>query len=188
MFRRNNEAFFFQTPVYVDARQFIIELGIKSVLDIGCGNPQKLKAYIYPFTDDIVGIDLQEVVDQVDEAFGHWFEADLDNDSVCLGRTFELIIAADVIEHLKSPIGLFDVIKRHADENTIILISTPEKTKDYPNNLSHETMYTGVEMASMLNENGLRVERAKSYVEKNAKPRYASNMFLCKKVLADGRL
>jgi len=188
MFRRNDEAFLYQTPVYVDARQFIIELGIKSVLDVGCGNPQKLKAYIYPFVDNIVGLDLQEVVDQIEETCGTWIGCDLNDGDIDLKRIFGLIIAADVIEHLKKPIKMLNLIKQHADENTIILISTPEKTKYYPNNLSHETTYTGVEMITMLNENGLHVEQTKSYVEKNSKPRYVSNMFLCKKDLKDGHL
>lgn len=187
MFNHDFQAFAFQIPVYADARAFIVELGIKSVLDIGCGNPQKLKAYMHPFIDDIVGLDLQDVVDKIKETCGTWIGCDLNDGDVDLKRTFGLIIAADVIEHLKNRIGLFDVIKRHADDSTIIIISTPEKasiqanTGINPHNLNHEIEYTKNEMQTMIKQNGLNVVNVKSYVERNATLQYTSNMFLCKK-------
>lgn len=184
MFRRKADAFVFQTPVYVNARNFIIELGIKSVLDIGCGNPQKLKAYIYPFADDIVGIDLQEVVDQIDETFGHWYGFDLneDSDSIRFDKVFGLIIAADVVEHLRRPEKMLELIRAHADEDTIIFISTPEKVLNRPfENTSHEQEYSKDEMIKMLADGGLRIESLKIYMERNTANPYRNNMFLCKK-------
>lgn len=187
MFNHDSLASKFQIPVYADAREFIIGLGIKSVLDIGCGNPQKLKAYIHPFIDDIVGLDLQDVVDKIKETCGHWYGCDLEKGKIHLDRTFGLIIAADVIEHLKSPVGLFDVIKRHADESTIILISTPEKASIQinvgidPHNINHETEYTKDEMQTIINQNGLCVVDIKSYPERHAIPQYLNNVFLCEK-------
>ena len=181
MYRRKSDAFIFQTPMYVDARAILIDLGIKTVLDIGCGNPQKLKAYILPFVDDITGWDLPDVVDKIDETFGNWIGVDLDNDLVHLDKIFGLIIVADVIEHLKNPIRFLDAIKRHADESTIILISTPEKTERKPDNTSHKANYTWNEMLVILDQNGFCIEGAKSYPEKFSKYRYTCNMFMCKK-------
>lgn len=187
MFKHNRQAYDFQIPVYIDAREFMIELKIKSVLDIGCGNPQKLKAYIHPFIDDIVGLDLQAVVDQIKEACGTWIGCDLNDGDIDLKRSFGLIIVADVIEHLKNPTGLFDVIKRHADDSTVIIISTPEKasiqvnTEINPHNTCHETEYTKDEMQTMINQNGLCVINIKSYTERHASPQYLNNMFLCEK-------
>ena len=101
MYRHNDNAFVFQIPVYTYARDFVLELGVKSVLDVGCGNPQKLKAYILPFVDDITGIDLPDVVKQITETFGDWIGFDVDgDDKIDLDPIFNFIIVADVIEHL----------------------------------------------------------------------------------------
>lgn len=181
MFRFGRDAFRFQLPVYVYARELIVELGIKSVLDVGCGNPQKLKAYIYPFVDDLVGLDLQEVIDRIETPCGDWIGCDLNEDGIDLRRIFGLIIAADVIEHLRNPSMMLSVIKRHADDSTIILISTPEKSSVRTSNLDHVTEYTGDELVKMLEANDLNVRWSKSYTERNAVPHYISNVFLCKR-------
>lgn len=194
MYRHNDTAFRFQIPMYISARDFIVELGIKSVLDVGCGNPQKLKAYILPFVNDIIGLDLPEVVNRIEESFGDWIGMDLDNDSIHLDKVFGLIIAADVIEHLKNPSKMLDLIKDHANGDTVILVSTPERIvskdgeKANPNNESHEVEYTKDEMVRTLKKGGLSVEGVKSYIEKNTPYRYLSNMFLCKKEPVDGHL
>ena len=181
MFRHNRSAFKFQIPIYVDARDFVDALGIESVFDIGCGNPQKLKAYILPAIDDIVGCDLPEVVEQIDDPFGEWIGTDLNDGTIDLGRIFGLIISADVIEHLKNPTMLFDVIKKHADESTIILISTPEKASVTISNHDHVTEYTKDEMITLIKQNGLSVDQTKSYLERCTNPVYTNNMFLCKR-------
>ena len=48
MWRNPKDASMFQIPVYQEARDFACEIGkLGKVLDVECGNPQKLYQYIY---------------------------------------------------------------------------------------------------------------------------------------------
>jgi len=189
MFRRGLNAFLFQVPVYQSARSLVAALRINSVLDVGCGNPQKLKAYLYPFMEDIFGIDLPDVINMINEPFGTWVECDFNKSEIDLERSFGMIIAADVIEHIEDPTKMLNTIKTHADDDTIIIISTPEKVGDVPKNESHVKEYTREEAAELLEKNSLHVEYNKPYIEVRAIPQYINNMFICKKVdKADGVL
>ena len=179
LFRSDQSAMNFQLHVYQAARRAVIEEDLNSVLDIGCGNPQKLRAYLYPFVDDIVGLDLPEIIDQIDVNFGRWIACDIERDYTSLYQKFNLIIAADVIEHLDNPDKLFDLIKTHASSETIILFSTPERVSSTPINPCHHKEYTKDEMISVLKDANFNVEASMSYHEKKCIDPYISNMFVC---------
>jgi predicted TPR repeat methyltransferase len=179
-FNNLERSFTFQLPVYQDARIIMLENDLKSVLDIGCNNPQKLAAYLWPFTDDITGIDIPEVVENIKEPFGEWLGCDLEKEIINLGRMVDLIIAADVVEHLKEAKNFFEVVRLHAHKDTVIIISTPEKNIINGVNLSHEHDYTKEEMEKMIKENGLTIIGTRQYVEKNASYPYTENVFICK--------
>lgn len=109
----------------------------KSVLHLGCTN--------YPYTQQAIDNDMLlhfQVSEVADEIYGfdadkrgieelashgveNLFVADLEAlDSVDLERTFDVIIAGEVIEHLNNP-GLFlKGIQRFMDSESVLLITT----------------------------------------------------------------
>lgn len=126
----------FQTEVYKYARRIIIKYRLKTILDVGCGIGLKLKKTMFPFVSqhkinnkDIVGIDNSNSNIEICKSlgFGLWYIDDIENPKLNLRKKFDLIISADVIEHLFDPDKLLEYIKRHCHENTQIIISTPER-------------------------------------------------------------
>jgi len=121
----------YQVEVYKFAKKLIKSHSLKSVLDLGCGLGLKLKAFVAPVCNNIVGIDRRKAIEfcQKEHSFGRWYVDDIENSRLKLKKKFELIISADVIEHLVDPDHLLNYIKRHADKDTLIIISTPEREK-----------------------------------------------------------
>jgi 2-polyprenyl-3-methyl-5-hydroxy-6-metoxy-1,4-benzoquinol methylase len=89
----------------------------------------KLKKLIQPICQDITGIDEPQTIAWCKQHhdFGNWYVDNLEDPKVDLARTFDLIILADVIEHLVKPNKILAVIKRFAFRDTLILVSTPER-------------------------------------------------------------
>lgn len=119
----------YQSEVYKLARKLIKENKINSVLDIGCGYGEKLKKFIYPICSEITGIDSEHGVSYCKEKhnFGKWYVDNLDNPRLNLFEKFDLVISADVIEHLENPDILIDQIKKYSKKNSLILLSTIER-------------------------------------------------------------
>ena len=109
----------------------------KSVLHLGCTNwPYTLEAFdagtllhkdladvsteLYGFDFDQAGIDVL-----ASRGFDHLFRADLERlDEVPVDKTFEVIVAGEMIEHLNNP-GLFlDGIKRFMNAETRLVLTT----------------------------------------------------------------
>ncbi|MHC4572551.1 MAG: glycosyltransferase [Planctomycetota bacterium] len=119
----------YQAAVYRFAAEVIKENGLTSVLDIGCGFGIKLGKYIYPVCHDVTGIDFEHAVQFCKKThdFGKWFVDDIESPRLRLDKEFDLIIAADVIEHLVNPDRLFDYILLHCHPETHVILSTPER-------------------------------------------------------------
>ncbi|MDD5038719.1 MAG: methyltransferase domain-containing protein [Dehalococcoidales bacterium] len=118
-----------QYETYEYAQYLIKKYRLKSVLDIGCGCGVKLKKLILPLCSDIIGVDEEETIAwcKQNQNFGRWFSDNLENPKLDLGRTFDLIVSADVIEHLINPDNLLRLIKKFARKDTLIVLSTPER-------------------------------------------------------------
>jgi SAM-dependent methyltransferase len=119
----------YQYKVYQTARSLIIKNQLTSVLDLGCGVGMKLAELIYPVCTAIAGVDEPATIAQCKRLhrFGQWYDDNLESPALNLGRTYDLIIAADVIEHLVNPDRLLLMIRKHASEKTWIIISTVER-------------------------------------------------------------
>lgn len=127
MFSYNDKrnALLYQTHVYRGVREVMLADKLTSVLDVGCGCPEKLRAYVFPVSNDITGID---ILDEIDfEEYGmKYYREDLNVAKLDINRIFDLIVCADVIEHMRIPTSLLELIKRHSNERTKIVISTPD--------------------------------------------------------------
>lgn len=118
-----------QYEAYEYASRLIKKYHLRSVLDIGCGCGLKLKKLLLPVCRDITAIDEPDTISWCKQHhdFGTWHADNLEVPRVDLERTFDLIISADVIEHLVDPDRLLQVIKKHSSNKTLILLSTPER-------------------------------------------------------------
>lgn len=102
------------------------------VLDIGCvmHNPENYKSRFWlhkallKVTASLEGFDLYE--DGIDYLKSHNFNVRVaDAQAFSLGKTFDVITAGDVIEHLNNIEGFLRSCKKHMHENSRLLISTP---------------------------------------------------------------
>lgn len=156
----------YQVSVYTIAAKIARENQPKAILDIGCGLGLKLAKYILPLSDNVSAIDTEETIKLSKEqnADIKWFSDDIERPHTDLGQTFDLIICADVIEHLENPDTLIDYMKLWASSNATIIISTPERDlrrgpEDFgpPKNESHVREWNQYEFAEYLTSLGLEV-------------------------------
>ena len=118
-----------QVAVYKYVAQLIRSAALRNCLDIGCGYGYKLVKHIYPVCHDITGIDIDHAITFCREHYncGRWLVDDIELPRFPAKSKYDLIISADVIEHLVKPNNLLDYIKNHASEETYVVISTPER-------------------------------------------------------------
>jgi len=119
----------FQYDVYLIAAELMREPGVSFVLDVGSGPPAKLASLLPPKPP------LVHLVDQAEAAplaarmlpGAAFTAADLETIDADLGRRFDLVIFADVVEHLRDPDPCLRFIQRHLSPGGRLLISTPER-------------------------------------------------------------
>lgn len=119
----------YQRPVYELCRDLLRQHAGRSVLDVGSGPGTKLAELVAPICRDLVLIDhpsLRALVErQLPDA--RFVAADLDALDVELGRRFDLIVCADVLEHLAHPDACARFIRDHLAEGGRAVLSTPER-------------------------------------------------------------
>jgi len=126
---RISQSYYSQYYVYKFCRKLVKEEKLKSVLDIGCGTGIKLMKLIYPVCDEVYGIDQQGIIQYCRKMYGleTFLADDIENPTLSLKKKFDLIICADVIEHILNPDNLLSYIRKFCHNNTYIVISTPER-------------------------------------------------------------
>ncbi|MCC6658000.1 MAG: class I SAM-dependent methyltransferase [Rhodocyclaceae bacterium] len=118
----------YQWDVYETAARLVRERHLKSLLDVGSGPPVKLKT-LMPSGLDICLVDQPNTAQHAAEMLpaARFFAANLDRDLPAIGRTFDLVLSADVVEHLVDPDPCLDFMRRHLAPGGLLLISTPER-------------------------------------------------------------
>lgn len=103
----------------------------RRIVDVGCGRGGKLKAFADAF--EVTGIDFGPNIDYGSKThpFGLWLEFDFEAESSFpldgVDLTGHVVICADVIEHLVSPLPLLRHLKGCVDRGACVLLSTPER-------------------------------------------------------------
>jgi len=123
---------YYQYPVYQYANRLIKEKGISSVADFGCGVANKLLFINRANPEiDLIGLDQEFAINYCRKTydFGRWYVADLDNEKDQNDVHAELVICADVIEHMSDPDILLENLKKVVDSGGWILLSTPERDR-----------------------------------------------------------
>lgn len=109
-----NSSIYMEYDLYRFCKKLIKKLGLKSVLDIGCGSSLKLIRIIYPECKEIYGIDigLNRAFFRKTYGLNTFYDDDIESPQLVLDKKFDLIISADVIEHLENPDNLIKYIKK----------------------------------------------------------------------------
>lgn len=112
----------YQKEVYELARFYYDKFGYKNVLDIGCGSGFKLIQY---FSDcNTVGVEVEATYEFLKQKYPERRWINVSNIAEIPQNT-DLIICADVIEHLLNPDDLLKLIS--SIEFDLLFISTPER-------------------------------------------------------------
>lgn len=158
---------YYQLEVYEYIASLFSQHRISSVLDVGCGLATKLRDYILPHCSNITGIDSEHAIPLCRELhdFGIWHTADLENTSYVLPTAYDLIISADVIEHLKDPDNLLRIIKSGTHPESLVVLSTPERDlrrglddTGPPQNTAHVREWNEKEFRAYLTDRGFHIE------------------------------
>jgi len=126
---RISSAIEFQYHVYQEALKILNKNDIKKVLDVGSGPPIKIREIFDCESIEIHLVDRYDVKKIAKKILplSIFHAADLESINLELNQQYELIICADVIEHLLNPVPCISFIKRHLERNGIIVFSTPER-------------------------------------------------------------
>ena len=188
--RQSSESLLHQVFVYNKAKDLAIEHDCKTVLDLGCGNPAKLVTKL-GFVDSITGIDFPEKILNIategnklnGRAEKNWLGKNL-SEPFNLNKKFDLIISADVIEHLADSDSLLESVVSHMSDDSLFVISSPESTTTQQDNPLHVKEFTCSELSGVLLANNLEIIEQTSYQETIDIP-YTNNVFVCKKLVKE---
>lgn len=135
---RLENAAVFQYDVYATAAALIRKHRYRTLLDVGSGPPVKLGS-LMPAGLDICLVDQPNTAPLAKEILpqAQFFDANLENDFPAIDRKFDLILCADVIEHLIAPDACLDFMRRHLSTNGLLLVSTPERDALRGKNYAH---------------------------------------------------
>ena len=120
----------FQWDVYRRAAALFQELGLSSVADVGCGTGWKAEHFFGPIAERFILVD-QPTIQPIAEATcpsGVFLPRNLEAASLDLPQPVDLIVCADVIEHLSEPDQLLTSIREAVHpEHGIVVFSTPDR-------------------------------------------------------------
>ena len=119
--------YYYQYHTYLTCRNLVKKFKLKSILDIGCRDGNKLMKLIYPICNDVYGIDIEKYFIQLCKKKyknHNFFTDDVENPKLKINKKFELIICSDIIEHLVNPDNLIDYVKKYSNSNSIVVFST----------------------------------------------------------------
>lgn len=141
-----------QKEVYELAKEIMVAAGYKHIIDVGCGSAFKLVNQLGAF--DTIGIEVEPALQWLRQQYPSrkWLRFE-EADPVALQT--DLVLCADVIEHIDNPDDLLDFIGEMNFRK--LVISTPERDgvagrNDYgpPENVAHYREWNAVEFRNYL--------------------------------------
>jgi 2-polyprenyl-3-methyl-5-hydroxy-6-metoxy-1,4-benzoquinol methylase len=190
-----------QEPVYRYAsRRFAART--RAVVDIGCGTGSKLVRYFRGRVQRLVGLDQGSAIARARRVFPEetWIEGDL-QDATAWAQVAaiepDVVICADVIEHVGDPLDLLDRLRAAA--RGPIVLSTPDRGRldaarplGPPLNPRHVREWTMQELQALVRSRGFDVERARhlfprSYAPAMVEVKRAAWRFLHRRAVPDRR-
>jgi SAM-dependent methyltransferase len=164
---RIRNSFRYQYDVYRLADTTLKNRRSASFLDVGCGVGTKVAGMIVPHAPALCLGDhpsSRELVEQFVPG-AHFVGQNLETVEVSLGRTFDVVVCADVLEHLHNPVPCTRFLRDHLAPGGVAFISTPER--DYLRGStcmesphpSHVREWNRDEFRSYLTSQGLSVQK-----------------------------
>jgi 2-polyprenyl-3-methyl-5-hydroxy-6-metoxy-1,4-benzoquinol methylase len=113
----------YQREVYELALRIVKEHNLFSIIDVGCGSGYKLMKYFHDF--DTTGYEIEPTLSYLKNRYPErqWEESRLEEESDI--PSADLVICADVIEHLLNPDELLNFIDQM--DFKYVVISTPDR-------------------------------------------------------------
>ncbi len=175
--RRVEDALRYQSYVYKRAAELARTRNLGSVLDVGCGPAVKLRRFL-PSNLEVCLVDQPSVEDLALEAMpaSAFVGADLETITLELRRQYDLIICADVLEHLSNPDPCLRFLIRHLARTGVAVLSTPDRdvlrgrdclTSPHPD---HVREWNSTEFRRYVEDRGLRVLEQRLYPQKAVNP------------------
>jgi len=155
----------YQYYVYRWARRLARRRGARSVLDVGSGPGTKLRDLFGGSDAELVLVDhpATEPIARRTLPRARFVAADLETAEVELGRRFDLVICADVLEHLRDPDPCLALVRRHVAPGGLALLSTPDRENlrgpdctTCPHD-DHVREWSGPELADWLTSRGFEL-------------------------------
>lgn len=119
----------FQYYVYRLCGRLIRKYQYASFLDVGSGPATKVRRFILPVCKDVTLVDqpstgvlLRRLMPE-----SPFFAVNLESPALDLGRKFDVIVCADVLEHLVDPDPCAEFIRRHLSVGGRAVFSTPDR-------------------------------------------------------------
>lgn len=158
-----------QHHVYAWAATIVRREGCRSVLDLGCGVGTKLLAHLLPVCNDVEGMDQPSAlaVARAQGCRAPLHAVDLESPALRPHRTFDLVVCADVVEHLLDPDPMLRWLLSFVSPCGFVLISTPERDRERGRNCmasnkpEHVREWSRSEFASFLRSRGLTPIRSR---------------------------
>jgi trans-aconitate methyltransferase len=156
-----------QIPVYEEARRVLQKGSFSRVVDIGCGNGSKLEEYIYKLCPSILGFDFDPARLDICKACmprGTWVKTDLSKPLDYSLESTDLVICADVLEHLENPLLILDSIPSGAT----CIFSTPDVDSiesSVKSNPDHKQFWTKESFQRLIESSGFKVKTLEHYQE-----------------------
>lgn len=168
--RRVETSTLFQYAVYKEARALLRGLPRARVLDIGCGTARKAAELVIPHCAQYVGLDQESAVaycrGTIRAPNAEFRVADLEHLAPVDAPAFDLVLCADVIEHLDDPTPMLAAARHAIRDGGRLLLSTPERDVLHgraarrPENPDHVREWNRQELRHYLVSRGFRVVRA----------------------------
>lgn len=157
----------YQWDVYRIASDLALTERSQRILDVGCGPPHKLRAFPRLASRTITLIDAPAVRPFVEALLpdSEFVSVDLEQIDLDLMQRYDLVICADVIEHLTDPSSCLAFLLRHVSGKGFVVISTPERDvlrgpdANSPDNPWHIREWNRRELKSYLESAGFDVVR-----------------------------
>jgi len=172
----------YQLATYQKAAEVLCNNNLSSVLDLGCGFGHKLHKYLSPIAKYVDAVDREAVVDYTkqhykDIDFSAW---DLEKPFAGFGK-HDLVICADVLEHLENYNVLLETIKSSMTDNGYAVLSTPDAATLSATciiNPDHKQQWSKDEFIKLLNDSNLPVEKC---IYKKEFAGYMTVICICRK-------
>ena len=157
----------YQHHVYLLAAQLAKNKNYSTAMDLGCGPGTKAKTILSPAFKKLILIDQQssrKIVEQVIPQ-ATFISADLEKCDITLDQKIDLIICADVVEHLYNPLPCLKFALNSIKPDGLVIFSTPERDylrgKDCMNSphSSHVREWNTEEFKQLLEYSGFKILR-----------------------------